>query len=204
MTQTAPPRAHSTRRRWWIAAAVVILLVTTFAWALPSVQARGDVRVLPRSMHCGPDDVPYRLVAENGEVPVAAFEVTLRPDSFCQLEITIVNDGSRSVHVSTARFPSMGQIGSGYPFEVTQNGGRFNVKDSGSDDSGDAVLPIDETIAAGGSIDVLFDLRTRESGFRGDPNRTIGLRNLPLLKVSSGGLSGTVEGSVNLHIREKK
>jgi hypothetical protein len=184
-----------------IAAAV---LGATFFWIVPSAHARGNVRAVPRSMHCGAHHVPYRLIAEDGDVPTPAFDVTLRPKSFCQVEITIVNDGSRSVHVSTATFPTMGQTGSGFPLEITQNGGRFNVKDTGSNDSGDAVLPIDETIGPGESTDLRFDLRTRKSGFLGQPGRIITVMKLPRLRVSSGGLRSTIDGTVNIRIQEKK
>ena len=200
------------RRRSTIVALVVLLVaaaaIAGIAWIQMSRDARESVRVLPTAMHCEEHDVPFRLKSGDsaiGDVPYAAFDVTLRPHSFCQLTVTFVNDGSRAVHVDSATFVNMAPGGdTGGSLEITQNGGEFDARDSGANDEGDAVIPIDETLAGGESFDVLFDMRPKASGFIGDPRRMMGIRDRPEVRVTSLGLHGTIRGTVNLDIVEKK
>lgn len=194
------------RRAWVVVVLMTMVGVAAAVWVVPSARSRAAVEVLPRSMHCGRHAVPYRIIDTTTDVPHPAFDVTLRPDSFCQLEITFVNTGSRTVHLDTATFPGMGaaRAGSGGPLEITQNGGRFTQRDSGTTEDGDAVLPIDEDLDPDGSISMLFDLRTRASAFLGMPGRSVGYEDVPAVRLSAGHLPGTIHGSVDLRIREER
>ncbi|REK70978.1 hypothetical protein DX116_18070 [Aeromicrobium endophyticum] len=195
---------------WVVAAipcAVVAAVVATFIWVAGASSARDDLRVLPRSMHCGVHDMPYVLSADDDADAAAfmGFDVTIRPRSTCQLEVTFVNDGSSTVHIESATFWGMGvaPAGSGL-FEVTQNGGRYNRADSGTDpETGDAVIPIDEDIAGGESFTQLFDMRVRASAFTGQTDVLNGYNHVPIVQVSRWGRTGDVESSVDLRIRQK-
>lgn len=198
-----PRRRRATRPVCFAAGAVVVMLAV---WIILAGQARGAMEILPRAMHCGSRDVPFRIVERSvGAEPRPAFDVTLGPKSFCQLTVTFVNHGSRSVHLDTATFPGMapGEAGSG-PLEVTQNGGRFNQRDGGATEDGDAVLPLDVDLAPDESTEEIFDFRTRTSDFLGDPNRFLCYESLPLVHLSSAWIPGTVRGSVGMWINEKK
>jgi hypothetical protein len=208
---SAPP--HQRRLRPIVALAAVLVAVAVAAavaasvWVHRTDAALAGVRVLPRSMHCGVHEMPYVLSADDPAetMPFIGFDVTIRPDSTCQLEVTFVNDGPSTVHVDTATFWGMGTGEAGFSlFEVTQNGGRFNATDTGTDpESGDAVLPIDEELGRDESFTQLFDMRVRRSAFTGQPDVLNGYNHVPTVQVSHGGRGRDVESSVDLRIRQK-
>jgi hypothetical protein len=189
-----------------LSCAAVAAAIAMFVWVEGASAARDDVHVLPRSMHCGVHDMPYVLSADDGDArPFIGFDVTIRPRSTCQLEVTFVNDGSSTVHVESATFRGMGVAPSGSGLlEVTQNGGRFNRADSGTDpESGDAVIPIDEDLPGGDSFSQLFDMRVRASSFTGQPDVLNGYNQVPTVQVSRWGRTGDITRSVDLRIRQK-
>jgi hypothetical protein len=193
----------------WVVAAVscaMIAVAATFVWVTGASAARDDIRVLPLSMHCGVHDMPYVLSAEDGDdTAFIGFDVTIRPRSTCQLELTFVNDGSSTVHIQSATFWGMGVAPAGFGlFEVTQNGGRYNRADTGTDpETGDAVIPIDVDLAGGESFSQLFDMRVRRSAFTGQPDVLNGYNHVPTVQVSRWGRTGDVESSVDIRIRQK-
>jgi hypothetical protein len=192
------------RRRTLVLGLVATTLVGLLGWIVPAHRARAAVEVLPRAMHCGPDDVPFRILDQGAEAR-PAFDVTLRPKSFCQLTVTVVNHGSRTVHLDTAAFPDMapGEAAGG-PLEITRNGGRFTARDAGSTEEGEARIPLDVELAPDESTETIFDLRTRRSAFLGQPGRYIGYGSLPVVHLTSLRIPGTVRGSVGLWIHEQK
>jgi hypothetical protein len=184
----------------------LILVVGVAVWFQLTSRALAAIEVLPQSMRCGVHDTPYVVLPDEmtDTAPFIGFDVTLRPRSFCQLEIFVVNNGSRTVHVDRAVFPGMGSGGSGSALlEITENGGRFTRTGSGSDDTGDAVFPIDESLDAGEGYSKLFDLRTRAARFTGDRELTQTTKDLPQVTISYLGRSRVVDGSVALRIRQK-
>jgi hypothetical protein len=182
-----------------VAAAIIFWLNRTDA-------TLSSIEVLPHSMHCGVHDVPYVLIADDLDPePFIGFDLTLRPDSFCQLQLTFVNRGSRSVHVDTATFRAMGSGEDGHgPFEITQNGGRFTARDAGTDpDTGAAVLEVDEDLAGGESFTQLFDMRARVLSFVPDSDVVTTYDHIPSVQVSYWGRSADIDGSVNIRLQYK-
>jgi hypothetical protein len=185
----------------------LILVVGVAVWFQLTSRALAAIEVLPQSMRCGVHETPYVVLPDEmtDTAPFIGFDVTLRPRSFCQLEIFVVNNGSRTVHVDRAVFPGMGSGGSGSALlEITENGGRFTREGSGSDDdTGEAVFPIDESLDAGEGYTELFDLRTRAARFTGNRDLTQTTKDLPQVRISYLGRSRIVDGSVALRIRQK-
>ena len=209
-----PATVRPRRRRACLVAAAlaaVVLVAGAASWFWWTDRALSTVEVVPRSMHCGAHDTPYVVVAPDaasGLPPFIGFDLTLRPDSFCQLEISIVNTGKHAVHLDRATFRALGSGRSGAaPLEITENGGPFTREgssDGSSDDIGAAVFPIDDSLGAGEVRNELYDLRTRASRFTGDRDLIMTLSDMPQIRISHLGRSRTVDGSVGLRIRQER
>lgn len=198
MTQTAPP-ASQRRRHITLVAVVALVLGVVVAWAvlIAAPSARAGIRTEPRWFRCDGREIPYTVVNADDESsdPFAAFDVPLKDYDICQMQFTIINDGEHTVHIDSYTFPALGPgQTSGFPFELSENGGSF----PSTDDSA-VRIEADEDLGPGESFDELVDLRPRDS-VHIDEGMTW-LLGLPEIRVSYLGVPGTVPGSIGLAVR---
>ncbi len=198
------------RRRIVIALAAVAALIVgaVISWhALAAADARRDIDAIPRSFKCDGVDVPYEIVngddATGGSTPQPAFvvptEAFTKPDTICQLELTLVNQGSRDVTIESVGFPRLGvtRLG-GFPLELGANGANFPA--SSPDDKGSAIVNVHESLEGGETMDLLFDLRARESATL-VAGRMTRVDMLPEIRFSYRGFTRTSSGSVAIAVK---
>lgn len=198
------------RRRILVALAVVVavFLGAVISWnALAAADARRDIDAIPRSFSCDGVDIPYEIVHGEGEtssstpqpafvVPTEAFN---QQGAICQLELTLVNQGSRNVTIESVAFPRLGVTRlSGFPLELGANGANFPA--SSPDDHGSAVVNVHESLDGGATIDLVFDLRARESATL-VPGRLTWVDMLPAITFSYRGFTRTANGSVAIAVK---
>ena len=155
--------------------AVAVVASATVGWAAWSAaEARSEIDALPRWLHCNGVDMPFEIVnggewdgdeSDSFEVPVPAFvissEAIKQRDTICQLTLTIVNRGSRTVDIKSVAFPMLG-VGesSGFPLELGENGADFPASNP-DDPLSRAIVDVNGSLDGGESMDVLVDLRPR-------------------------------------------
>lgn len=166
---TAPPaRTRPRPRRRWIVAAVVgttalvtaAIVVPVWGWA--STAAAGQVEVVAGPGQATCDD-GRRLdvrAAEEDDRPSVVYRLDGRRGAWCQIPLSVRNDGSHTVTVGRLDFPAMlrdkGGSGKG------GNAGALVVDSDASlvparrlDDSNTAVIDVDEQIEPGESLGML-------------------------------------------------
>lgn len=164
-------------------------------------------RVEPRWFRCNGDAVPFKIIHGSDEDtssdPYPAFVIDPKKNDTCQMQFTIINTGSHTVHVRQVEFPAMATgEGSGFPLEVTENGGTFTPAKGDNEGYHSSVkIDVDEDLDGdSASIDVLVDLRPRSPVETGKINGFATLSALPRVHVSYLGVRGSVEGSINLTV----
>lgn len=191
-----------------VVASVAVFLGAVISWnALAAANAQRDIDAIPRWLKCGGVDVPYDIVhgdeEPSGSTPQPAFvvptEAFTKPGAICQLQLTLVNEGSRDVTIESVGFPELGVTRlSGFPLELGENGANFPA--SSPDDKGSAVVDVHETLEGGSTMDLLFDLRARESATL-VPDRLTWVDMLPTIEFSYRGFTRTSKGSVAIAVK---
>lgn len=190
------------------AAAAAVLLGGVLSWnALAAADTRSDIDAIPRMFACDGVEVPYEIVHGGDEsaasTPQPAFvvpnEAFTKPGTVCQLELTIVNQGSRTVTIENVGFPKLGVTKlSGFPLELGASGANFPA--TSPDDKGSAIVDVHQTLEGGETTDLVFDLRARESATP-RPGRLTWVDMLPRITFSYRGFTRTSNGSVAIAVR---
>ena len=139
-------------RRWVAAVSVLLVALATTAWWAAAAHAADQVTAT-WTPHCRGTEVTSGTSGST---------VESRPGWRCRIDLTVENDGGRSVRLARVESPLLGSGGGSEVQGLSTSGAP--VRDTNVDDSVDAAYDVDVRVPAHAARTVHFDLGWRQDG----------------------------------------